>query len=277
MSARATSNVYAVIGAPVSHSLSPIIHNAAFDAVGVDAIYVALFVQPGCVAAALDAMKTLGIRGFSVTMPHKTDVARLADVCSPDVVALQSANTVTLLADGRLQADSFDGEGCVRALRRAGVEPEGKRCVILGAGGAGRAVALALHRNGADRIGIVNRDDGRADEAIALAGPAGYRGDTHSIGDADIVINATSVGMGTDDSLPCDPSLLHSGQAVNDLVYHPLETPLLRAASAAGATTVNGLGMLLCQAAMQFEQWTGVDAPIAVMEAAVVAELARRG
>ncbi len=277
MIVRGSSLVFAVIGDPVRHSLSPILHNAAIVAVGVDAIYVALPVADGGAAAAVDGMRALGIAGLSVTMPHKTAVAAAVDEASDDVRALDAANTVVRLPDGRLRGESTDGPGCLDALAASGVDVAGKRCLVFGAGGAGRSVILALARAGAAEIGVVNRSNGRAVAALALAGVVGVRRTSDAVSDAEIIINATPLGMGPGTTeLLLDPSRLGSGQVVNDLVYHPVDTPLLRAARAVGAVAVDGLGMLLHQGARQFHLWTGETAPIDVMRAAVVAELARR-
>jgi shikimate dehydrogenase len=273
---QATTAVYAVIGDPVRHSLSPTMHNAAFAASEIDAVYVAFPVADGFAAKALDAVRTLTIAGLSVTMPHKTAVARAVDEASDDVRALDAANLVLRLGDGRLRAESTDGPGCVDALRVAGCDPTAKRCLVIGAGGAGRSVVLALARAGASEIAVVNRNDARAARALALAGGVGVRRNIDAVSDADIIINATPQGMGASTDLPLDPNRLSGGQVVNDLIYNPRETALLAAARARGAICVDGLGMLLHQAARQFELWTAVPAPIDVMRAAAENELLRR-
>lgn len=276
-SPQGTTSVYGVIGDPVRHSLSPTLHNAAFAACGIDAVYVAFAVGAGRAPDALRAMRVMDIGGLSVTMPHKVPVAHAVDEASPDVVALDAANTVLRLSGGRLRAESTDGPGCVDALLAAGCDPAGKRCLVIGAGGAGRSVVLALARHGAAEIAIVNRDDARAAAALALAGRIGVRRSVDAVGDTDIIINATPQGMGdARDALPLDPGRLSAGQVVNDLVYHPLETALLSAARARGLLTVDGLGMLLHQGARQFTLWTGEAAPVDEMRQAVRAELARR-
>lgn len=270
-----TTRVAAVIGDPVRHSLSPVLHNAGFAALGLDWVYVALPVPAGRAADALVGVRALGIAGLSVTMPHKTDVARAADEASDDVVRLDAANTVVDVG-GRLRAETTDGPGCVDALRAEGFEPEGRVCMVVGAGGAGRAVVLALARAGAREVLVVNRDPGRAAAAVALADGRGRHASADEVDRCDLVVNATPVGMGADTGLPVDPDRLGAGQVVNDLVYHPLVTPLLTAAAARGARTVGGLGMLLHQAGRQLTLWTGEPAPLGAMAEAVTAELARR-
>jgi len=266
------TRVAAVIGSPVRHSLSPAIHNAAFAAAGLDWAFVALEVAPGDCARALDGMRALGLGGLSVTTPHKDAVAALVDERSPDAELLQAVNCVVPASGGALRGENTDGPGFVAALRAAGVEPAGLRCCILGAGGAARSVVLALARAGAADVAVVNRTPARAEAAAALAGPIGRVGGHDAVAGSDIVVNGTSVGMGGDRNVPLDPSVLRSGQVVAELVVHPVRTPLLEAAAAAGLATVTGLGMLVHQAAVAFEAWTGVAAPLDAMSAAIGAE-----
>ncbi len=271
----AATRVAGVIGSPVRHSLSPVIHNAAFVDAGLDWVYAAFEVAPGNAGAALEAMRALGIAGLSVTMPHKEDVARAVDVLDAAASALQTVNTVVLQPDGRLSGHSTDGAGFVASLLGAGVDPTGMSVVVLGAGGAARAVIDALVRAGVDRLVIVNRSPERAAQAVAVGGTNALAGDMSAIGAADLVVNATSIGMGTDD-LPCDVALLHSGQVVADLVYHPLDTALLRSARDRGAVVIDGLGMLVHQAVLQQQLWTGLRPDPLVMRAAAEHELAAR-
>lgn len=277
-----------VIGHPVSHSLSPVIHNAGFASLGIDWAYVAFDVAPDRTREALEAMRTLGIRGLSVTMPHKTDMARLADTVSPSSARLASVNTLTLEVDGRIRGDSTDGDGLVSSLRSTGIEVADRRIVILGAGGAARSVVDALVRHDAERVIIVNRTWSAARTAADLETrrcDAVAADDRDAVGgavaDADLVINATSVGMNHSpedpSGSPIDVALLTSRHVVVDLVYHPLETALLRAAAQRGCTTVNGLGMLIHQAALQQEIWTGHFPDVAAMTAAATAALASPG
>ena len=270
-----STRVTGVIGSPVRHSLSPVIHNAAFAAAGLDWVFLAFEVVPGAADAALAGMRAFGIAGLSVTMPHKDDVARAVDVLDPAAAALRTANTVVLQPDGRLAGHSTDGAGFVASLNDAGVDPAGMSIAVLGAGGAARAVIDALARSGAERITVINRSVDRAEVAAALAGDRGRVGSMGDIAAAGLVVNATSVGMGTH-TVPCDVGLLHGGQVVADLVYHPLETALLAGARTAGAQVVDGLGMLVHQAALQQELWTGVRPDPSVMRAAAEEELAAR-
>ena len=263
-----TTTLAAVIGSPVRHSRSPAIHNAAFRALGLDWTYLAFEVPDGAAAGAIEAMRSLDIRGLSVTMPHKAAVAASVDELTDDAGRLDAVNCVRW-QDGRLIGDNTDGPGFVASLADAGVAVEGRRCVVLGAGGAARAVVLALGRAGAEVITVVNRTERRAQEAAALAGAAGRVGHEAAVAGADLVVNATSIGMG-DGMLPLDPELLREGVVVADLVYQPLTTPLLAAAGDRGATTIDGLGMLVHQAAIASESWTGVAPPIELMRAAAL-------
>ncbi len=272
----ATTRVAAVIGSPVRHSLSPALHNAGFSATGVDWVYTAFEVAPGDAGAALDAMRVLGLGGLSVTMPHKEAVAALVDELDPAASALRSVNTVVPVGDGRLKGYSTDGAGFVASLAAEGVEIRGRRICVLGGGAAARAIVDALAREGASTITVVNRSAERARAAAALAGAVGSVGDAHDVTACDIVVNATSIGMGSTE-LPCDVDLLHSGHVVADIVYHPRRTALVVAAERAGARTVDGLGMLVHQAVLQQELWTGVRPDASVMWAAAERQLASPG
>lgn len=262
------TRVAGIIGDPVAHSRSPAIHNAAYAALDLDWVFVAFPVRAGGAAAALSGVRVLGIAGLSVTMPHKADAAAACDVLSPTAAALGAVNTV-VARDGRLTGDSTDGEGLVRSLRDEGIDPDGSRVVVLGAGGAGRAIAHGLGVHGARVTVAARRLDAAAAAAalaadgeavdLALVGPA--------VAEADVLVNATPLGM-QGEAPPFDPELLIGRRLVLDTVYHPVETPLLAAARARSVPAVNGLGMLVHQAALAFEAFTGVAAPLAVMRAA---------
>lgn len=257
-----------VIGWPVRHSLSPVIHGAAFAATGLDWTYLAFPVAPGDAPQAIAGMRALGIEGLSVTMPHKAPVAALVDRTTADAAALGAVNCV--FRDGDLLVgDNTDGAGFVDSLWvDEDIDPAGMHCVVFGAGGAARAVVRALASAGADRVSVVNRSEARARMAAALAGDRGVVATSQAVADADLVVNATPVGMGDDDGLVVDPVATRPDTVVVDLVYHPAVTPLLAAATAAGRPTVGGLGMLVHQAARAFERWTKVDAPVVEMTAA---------
>jgi len=273
------TRVAGIIGDPVRHSLSPVLHNTAFRVLELDWVYVAFEVPPGSTGAALDAMRVLGLVGLSVTMPHKAAAAEHCDELTADAAALRSVNTVRLDDARRLVGDSTDGEGFLRSLRDAGHDPAGLPIVVLGGGGAARAVALALGRAGA-RVTVCARQPAAAAAAAALAAgeaaPWDARGSVAAR--SAVVVNATPLGMasgtaGPSSDLPLPADALRPGQVCVDLVYHPRETPLLRAAREQGLAVVDGLGMLVHQAALQIEAWTGRSAPIAAMRAAADAAL----
>ena len=276
--------VAAVIGDPVRHSRSPAIHNAAFAAAGIDWVFTAFEVPAGGGEAALEAMRVLQLAGLSVTMPLKAEVAEAADVRDDEVEVLGAANCILPLGDGRLRAANTDAAGFIAGLRAdAGIGPDGIRVALLGGGGAARAVAWGLAAAGAVDIAVINRTPARAQAAAAVAnatpraGQPGRVGSIDDIAGADLVVNATSVGMGAGSSadpkrgdMPCDPTLLRPGQVVVDLVYEPLETAWLAALRHQGVEAHNGLSMLVYQAAAAFELWTGIEAPVDVMRQAVV-------
>jgi len=267
------SRVVGVIGDPIAHSLSPQLHNAAFDAMGLDWVSVAFEVPAGRGGAALAGARALGLAGLSVTTPHKEDAFVAVDDPSPLAARLGAVNCVTV--DGeRLVGDSTDGAGFLDALRRqCGFEPAGRRCLVVGAGGAARAVVAALGDAGAAEVAVLNRDADRAGAAVALAGAAGRLAEPEDLADAELVVQASSVGLGDRGALHplVDVQLLHAGQVVADLVYHPARTALLEAAAAAGAATSNGLGMLVHQAALAVERWTARAVPVEAMWAAAQA------
>jgi shikimate dehydrogenase len=248
-------------------------------------VYLAFEVPAASVEAALAGMRALGIDGLSVTMPHKAAVAAACDRLSPVASRLGAVNTV-VRRGASLEGHSTDGEGLLGALGDLGFAAEGQRCLLLGTGGAARAVALAFGAAGAASVTVVGRRPDVAAACAALAGPAGRVGDVSCASDASIIINATPVGMGNvrglhgevEEQLPLalDDSRLGPGQLIVDLIYAPAVTPLLEKARHRGAQAVNGLGMLIHQAALQFRLWTGEDPPLEVMSAAAMAALAHR-
>jgi shikimate dehydrogenase len=264
----------AVIGSPVRHSLSPALHNAAFEATGADWRFVAFEVAHGRAGEAIAAMRALGIGGYAVTMPHKADVAAAVDEVDPAAAALGSVNTVVLGDDGSTFGSSTDGAGFVESVTAAGVELDDARVVVLGAGGAARSIVDALGRAGVGEIAIVNRTRSSAETTAGLAAVARV-GSLADVADAGLLVNATSVGMGAD-AMAIDVTLLRPDLVVADIVYHPLDTALLRAAASVGAPTIDGLGMLVHQAALQHELWTGQRPDPALLRRAAEAELAAR-
>jgi shikimate dehydrogenase len=273
----------ALIGDPVRHSRSPAIHNAAFAALDLNWVFLAFEVAAGDSALALDGVRGLGIDGLSVTMPHKTDVAHLVDDLTDDARRLDAVNCV--VRDGRrLVGHNTDGVGFLASLAAepSGFDPAGARCVVLGAGGAARAVIAALGAAGAADVVVRNRTPEEAVAAARLAGPVGrcfpaagtVGALAAELAAADLVVNATSLGMDGAAS-PLDEAAVAAiaeGAVVADLIYLPRVTPLLAAADDRGLTTVGGLGMLVHQAAAAFTLWTGYPAPLGAMAAAAEAD-----
>ncbi len=265
------TTVAGIIGTPVEHSRSPAIHNAAYAAAGLDWVYVAFPVAVGAVPAALTGLAALGVAGVNVTMPHKAAAAAASDELTPTATTLGVVNTV-VARNGQLIGDSTDGPGFLDAARDADIDLAGASIVVLGAGGAARAIIHALGPI-AGRLVVAAR---RADTAAAAAGlapgatPTGLDQVADAVAAATVVVNTTPIGM-RGEPPPFDPTALDSRHVVVDLVYVPPETPLLAAARARGARAVNGLGMLVHQAARSFTLLTGRPAPIETMRAAAEA------
>ena len=275
--------VYAVLGDPISHSMSPAMHNAAFGALGMPCIYHAFRVRPSDLKDAIYGAKALGFGGLNLTIPLKEEALKYVE---PDPIAARigAVNTIDF-ADG-ITGHNTDGIGAMRALEDAGIPISGRNILIIGAGGAARAIAFQFGYNGGDIV-IANRTKERADR-LARDVRAGLSelGKTPSvesielgaipekIADADILINATSIGMHPDvDATPVPSDLLRPGLAVFDIVYNPRRTRLLLEAERKGATIVEGMRMLVHQGAEAFSIWTGREPPVEVMVEAVVREL----
>ncbi|ERG88392.1 MAG: shikimate 5-dehydrogenase [halophilic archaeon J07HX5] len=261
-------DVYGLIGSPVEHSLSPSLHEAAYDALGLEARYVTL--EPEAGAAAIEAAKRLGVRGLNVTIPFKQDVLAAVEP-APLAAQIGAVNTVDFASDPPMGYNT-DATGLVQALTNHGGELAGT-AVVVGAGGAGRAAAMALAEEGM-AVRVANRTVSRAERlAAAVDGTAaGLDAVPELLVDAELLVNATSVGMEEDRS-PVPADALHAGLTVLDAVYTPAETRLLQDAAAAGATTVEGSWMLLYQAVAAVERWTDRDAPVAAMNRALREEL----
>lgn len=268
-----------LIGWPVEHSLSPAMHNAAFETLGLDWHYGLLPTPPGAVRATLTRLKKRGYRGVNVTVPHKQAVMSYLDEIADSARAIGAVNTI-VIQEGRLIGYNTDADGFLAALREAGFEPAGQHALVLGAGGAARAVVYALARAGCSVV-IYNRTVRRAAQLAHhmqnqnLRSPVTWVPITATLADLklsgfDLLVNATSVGMWPQSDASPWPDWLPmpSHWTVYDLVYNPLETRLLAQARAAGVRAVGGLGMLIHQGALAFKLWTGVTAPIEVMRAA---------
>lgn len=279
-----SSRLCAVIGHPIAHSLSPAIHNAAFDALDLDFVYVAFDVRD--VPGALAGVRALGLRGLSVTLPHKVAVFDALDAARLDASALDTGAVNTVVnEDGVLRGYNTDGPGAHRALVAAGVDPAEHPCVLIGAGGAARGIAFHLARHGSPGITVLAR---RAQAADALA--ADLRAVTRvpiaaaGLGDEDVaralapegtlLIQTTPVGMHPQvDASPLAEGALRPDHVVFDIVYNPVRTRLLAFAEARGARTLGGAEMFVWQAAAQFTLWTGREAPVDVMRGVLAERL----
>lgn len=278
------TRICAVIGHPVGHSLSPVLHNAAFDAAALDYVYVAFDVEDieDCIRG-VRAMN--GFRGLSVTIPHKESLIPHLDEVTPLARHIGSVNTITC-QDGYLVGDSTDGPGTIRAFDEAGVSIDRQRILFLGSGGAVRAVAFAMAERAA-AIQILGRTPGNVSRLVAdlaytdqcpVLGGSLTEDLENAMAECDIVVQGTPMGMyphqvGTS---PVPAELFRPQQVVFDMVYRPMRTRFIEEAEAAGCKTIPGYTMLVNQAELQFEQWTGLPAPVGVMEAALLDALKKR-
>jgi shikimate dehydrogenase len=276
------TRVFGIVGDPVSHSISPIIQNAAFRALGLDAVYVAFPIAPARLAQALPGLASAGVQGLNVTLPHKQAVIPLCAALTEEARAIGAVNTLKAGPDG-WHATNTDGSGFMLSLEHdLHWAPRGKHALMLGAGGAARAVGWQLLKHGAARLTIANRHRERA-EALAAdlrKSPGGEVAVVAFDGVAglapDLLVNTTSVGM-HDGRSPVELAALRVREAVMDIVYAPPVTPLLEQAAALGLPRTNGMGMLLYQGVAAFRFFTGEEPPVEVMRAALAEELARRG
>ena len=264
--------LFGVIGNPVAHSLSPVMHNAAFRELGIDAFFGAFAVTD--LAAAVGGMRALGIRGFSVTIPHKVAIIEYLDEVDDEARRIGAVNTV-INRDGRLCGSNTDAPGALNALKEK-IDPAGRRVLVVGAGGAARALVCGLTSAGAEVL-VCNRDPEKGRRLAAEFGAAFLERDKLEDFAGEILVNTTPVGMHPDiGQMPVPESLLRPGLVVMDIVYNPLRTRLLAAAAARGAETVDGLGMFVGQGALQFELWTGRPAPVETMRRVVLEVLAAK-
>jgi shikimate dehydrogenase len=277
------TRVYALIGNPVSHSMSPAIHNAAFMERNLDCIYVAFQVED--VKSALAGMRALdNFRGMSVTIPHKIEVMQYVDEI-PDVDRhIGSINTV-VKEDGKLIGFNTDGPGALKAITDAGVELAGKNVLMLGAGGAARAIAFTLAQKGAigklvlldineEFLSQLTGDLRSGTDTIIVDGALNQAAIAEHMASADLIINCTPVGMHpNEDASLVDEALFRPGQVVFDVVYNPLETKMLRQAKGKGLKVIQGVEMFINQAILQFERFAGADAPEELMRKVVMEKL----
>ena len=285
------TSIVGLIGWPVSHSVSPPMHNAAFDALGLDWRYVPLPVDagsPALVGRAVAGLFALGLKGANVTVPHKQAVMPFVDELTPAAQAIGAVNTIVVREDGSLLGDNTDARGFVADLRAHQVSLAGTHALVLGAGGSARAVVYGLAEAGCASVTLLNRTLSKATDLAAaiqplfpdctlsaLPFPAGV---AQSADSADLIVNCTSMGMTpNNETMPWDEDVaFYPGQTIYDLVYNPPRTRLLQKAEADGARVIGGLGMLIWQGAIAFELWTGQQPPVDVMEAAALAAFGRK-
>lgn len=273
-----STKLYALIGDPIEHSLSPTMQNIAFQRLGLNSVYLAFRVKSEYLEFAVKGMKSLGVLGFNVTVPHKAAVMGCLDKIDASALKIRAVNTV-VNKDGELVGYNTDGEGALATLKEEGLELEGKKVVLLGAGGAAKAIAFSIAPV-AGKLTILNRTESKAVElasSITGYGHSSVEGVEltvvslrNELADANVLINATSVGMyPKSNESPVEQSFLHAGLTVFDIVYNPFTTRLLKDSKAVGAHTISGVKMLVYQGALAFELWTGKKPPISEMCEAV--------
>lgn len=275
------TRIVALMGDPVGHSMSPQMHNAWIADHGLDAAYVAVRAPREHADAIISGMQKADFHGLNVTIPHKETAARLADVLTQEARLFGAANILSKGANGRWTGHNTDPHGVLASLDEAAPQWRGQtqRALVIGAGGAGRAIALALGQAGIGRVDLVNRTRARADDVVAAIGGAGLAARDWfdlpaAFADADLIINASSLGMAGSPATDWPIASAKPHAVVFDAVYTPLETPLLAAAKARGLTTVDGLGMLIHQGARAFEIWFGVSPDTKKARARLLAILA---
>ena len=265
-----------VFGDPVDGNPTGVMEEAGYEALGLNFRYITMKVTRADFPDAMRAVRALHMRGVNLTMPHKIDVLPYLDELSEAARIIGAVNTVVVREDGTLFGENTDGKGFVQALKNNGESPEGRNIVILGAGGASRAVAVECALAGAKKVTVINRTPERAKELADLIA-AQTKAESDCLAWApkmpipagtDILINATSIGLAPDsDSRPdIDYDTIAPGTVVTDVVFNPADTLFLKAAAERGAKTISGLGMLACQGALNFTLWTGKEAPLDVLE-----------
>ncbi|NMD70627.1 shikimate dehydrogenase [Bacillus sp. DNRA2] len=256
--------LFGVIGDPIAHSMSPLMHNDLFQLYQLDAHYFPFHVKKEKLAEAINGLKVLGVSGFNVTVPHKVEIMSLLDEIDPLAKAIGAVNTVVNV-EGKLIGYNTDGNGYVRALTHYVSDLEDKRVLMIGAGGAARALFFSLAKAGVRRMDLANRT---VEKAQALINECPYEIEASalemneaelSLEEYDIIIQTTSIGMSPKvNEVPLSPERLKAGAFVSDIIYNPLETRILTEAKQRGAQIQNGLDMFVYQGALAFELWTGI-------------------
>ncbi|MFC1840183.1 shikimate dehydrogenase [Thermodesulfobacteriota bacterium] len=259
------TKLYGVLGNPVRHSLSPLMHNAAFLESGINAVYLAF--ESIDIKSAIQSMRALDIKGMSITIPHKSSVIPLLDEVDPQAKDIGAVNTIVNV-DSKLTGYNTDAAGALRALEEA-TPVSGRSCVIVGAGGAARAIGYILKKNNINLI-ITNRTQKRGKELSKALDSRFIEPEQLKDIDTDILINTTPVGMSPDTDLcPVPEEALKQEMTVMDIIYNPGRTKLLKTARDRGCKIINGLGMFIYQGAEQFKLWTGQEAPVEIMKRVV--------
>ena len=264
------------MGYPVTHTLSPAMHNAACEVLGLDYVYIAFEVKPEAIKNAVEGIRALNLAGVNVTIPHKETVLPYLDEVDKEALLIGAVNTI-VNRNGQLCGYNTDGRGFIESLKEAGVRPERQRVLLTGAGGAARAIAFSLALHKASAVAIYDIDQHKARtliQAVSKAEPLCQvvEGRPENVQDYNIVINATPLGLKDSDPLPVDPSLLGQDHVVYDAIYR--KTKLLEQAQSRGAMAIDGSGMLLWQGALAFEIWTGKKPPVDVMRKALMSKRA---
>ena len=261
-------NVLAIIGHPVAHSLSPLMHNFAAKKLGLPYTYVAFDVEPAQVGKAVAGIRALGVAGVNVTVPHKKAVMRHLDGIDDEARAIGAVNTI-INRGGKLYGTNTDGIGFLRSLEKKGFNPKGKKAVIIGAGGSSRAIGVSLLRKGITSLSVINRSKNSGNMLVDTLSHFGSavliqkkeaKRCRSAVAEADLVVQTTPLGMKKGDPPPLDAAF-RKGQLVYDIIYAPVETRFLAVARKAGADTMNGLAMLVYQGSESFRLWTGKKFP----------------
>lgn len=278
---RGTTQIFGIFGCPVEHSLSPVMQNAALQAVGLDAVYVPFMVEPAKLEEAVEALRALGIRGVNVTVPHKEKIISCLDDLDPKARMIGAVNTV-INENGRLIGYNTDQTGLIKSLAQdLDFQPKGRRILILGAGGASRAALVALAEQGAQWIGIANRTRQKAED-LAQSFRSLFPGTIFAVlgldeaelsevcPSVDLLLNSTSLGMKGEIFKEIPWNQLKAGAVVYDIVYRRPDTPLVISARKYGHLAADGLGMLIAQGEDAFRIWTGQESPVGVMKQAIL-------
>jgi len=274
MDVNGKTKIIGIFGYPVEHTLSPLMHNAAFDALKLNMCYIPFKVSPLDLPKAVEALKVLGILGVNITVPHKENVIPLLDEIDREASFIGAVNTIVVNSEGKLKGYNTDGRGFMMSLSEKGIIVENKDVLIIGAGGASKAISyylsekalkLSLYDINRQKVERLVNDLGKIRSNIFMLDKI------EDIHKPHIIINATPLGLNPNDPLPLNPDVITSDMVVCDLIYK--NTEFLQAAKNKGAKTINGSGMLLWQGVLAFELWTGIKPPVDIMRKALMSEI----